>query len=185
MFIPGGYEPSYLQRTHRNPIELARVVFPRPKLDELIETLQTSVSFLIAREPFERLISGYRNKLEGFRNQYYKPIANYIVEKYRSEEDKIRLPNKGPTFKEFIQFLIRSHKNNDTFNEHWAPIYQFCTPCTVNFTLIAKVETLDRDSNFIIRQSGLEQLLLGKKTGGRKHFNRSHNQYKTELLIEK
>lgn len=103
------------------------------------------------------------------------------MEKYRSSEDKIRLPNKGPTFKEFIQFLITSHKNNDTFNEHWAPIYQFCTPCTVNFTLIAKVETLDRDSDFIIRQAGLETLLLGKKTGGLKH----HSQYKAELLVEK
>lgn len=144
------------------------------------------MSFLIAREPFERLISGYRNKLEGFHNQFYKPLANYIVDKYRSEEDKIRLPNKGPTFKEFIQFLIKSHRNNETFNEHWSPIYQFCTPCTVNFTIIAKVETFERDSNFVIRHAGLEQLLLGKGKGKTKHFNRNYNnQYKAELLIEK
>lgn len=47
-------------------------------------------------------------------------------------------------------------------DEHWAPIYKFCTPCSIPFKVIGKVETFNRDSEFIIRQAGLESLLLGK-----------------------
>lgn len=47
-------------------------------------------------------------------------------------------------------------------DEHWTPVYKFCTPCSVNYTLIAKVETFRRDTEYIIRQAGLETLLLNK-----------------------
>lgn len=47
-------------------------------------------------------------------------------------------------------------------NEHWTPIYSFCTPCTINFTLIVKTETLTRDSEYILRQALLESLLFDK-----------------------
>lgn len=45
------------------------------------------------------------------------------------------------------------------FDEHWAPYYSFCTPCHVNFTVIAKLETLTRDQEYIIRRAGLENIL--------------------------
>lgn len=59
-------------------------------------------------------------------------------------------------------FLLDNHRNGDHFDEHWSPIYTFCTPCSINFTLIAKLETFQRDSEYIIRQAGLETLLLNK-----------------------
>lgn len=59
-------------------------------------------------------------------------------------------------------FLIQNHKAGERFDEHWSPIYTFCTPCSINYTLIAKVETFKRDSDYIIRQAGLETLLLNK-----------------------
>lgn len=68
----------------------------------------------------------------------------------------------GPTFKEFITFLIQNHKNHEHMDEHWSPIYTFCTPCSINYTLIAKLETFRRDTEYIIRQAGLETLLLNK-----------------------
>lgn len=68
----------------------------------------------------------------------------------------------GPTFKEFLLFLIKNYKSGQRFDEHWSPIYTFCTPCSINYTLIAKMETFQRDSEYIIRQAGLETLLLDK-----------------------
>lgn len=79
----GGYNLAYLQRTKTSPLELARQRFPRPTLPELADSLANSISFLIVREPFERLLSAYRNKIEGFRNKYYKILAEQIVKKYR------------------------------------------------------------------------------------------------------
>ncbi|CAD7078881.1 unnamed protein product [Hermetia illucens] len=182
--ILGGYDIKYLQRTKTSPLELARKRFPRPKSSELIDSLYNSVSFLIVREPFERLLSAYRDKLEGCRNKYYKVLGKQIVRQFRNDSE-LKRHNTGPTFKEFLLFLIQSYKTSKPFDEHWTPVYKFCTPCSINYTLIAKVETLQRDTDYIIRQAGLEALLLGKlpKSRMRKISNRAaHN---TRGLIEK
>ncbi|XP_075153966.1 carbohydrate sulfotransferase 11 [Haematobia irritans] len=159
--ILGGYDPKYLQKIETPPIELARQRFPRPYLQDLLDSLPSSLSFLFARDPFERIVSGYRNKLEGGKNTYYKWLANRIIKGFRKHSATPGRP-KGPTFDEFVQYLIDQHGNQKAFNEHWAPIYNFCTPCSINFTIIGKVETFNRDSEYIIRQAGLESLLLGK-----------------------
>ncbi|XP_073820893.1 carbohydrate sulfotransferase 11 [Musca autumnalis] len=159
--ILGGYDPKYLQKVETPPIELARQRFPRPYLQDLLDSLPSSLSFLFARDPFERIVSGYRNKLEGGKNSYYKWLANRIIKRFRKQPMTAVKP-KGPTFNEFVQYLIEQHANEKVFNEHWAPIYNFCTPCSINFTIIGKVETFNRDSEYIIRQAGLESLLLGK-----------------------
>lgn len=92
--VLAGYNLSYLQRTRALPIELARKSFPRPSPNELTEALSSSVSFLIVREPFERLVSAYRNKLEGCRNKYYKLLGEQIIKKFRSKTDQIRNKRK-------------------------------------------------------------------------------------------
>lgn len=85
--VLGGYNVDFLQRTRMPPLELARKKFPRPTQEELADALATSTSFLIVREPFERLVSAYRNKFEGARNKYFKQLGDWIVKKYRSVEN--------------------------------------------------------------------------------------------------
>lgn len=87
--FPAGYNVRFLQRTKASPLELARKRFPRPNKNELSEALTNSLSFLIVREPFERLLSAYRNKLEGYRNKYYKILGEQIVKKYRKGGKKV------------------------------------------------------------------------------------------------
>lgn len=92
----------------------------------------------------------------------------------------------GPTFKEFILFIIDNHKYGRRFDEHWTPIYSFCTPCSINYTLIAKVETFQRDTEYIIRQAGLETLLLNKLPSGKKIRSISNESVRqTAKLINK
>ncbi|XP_055375671.1 carbohydrate sulfotransferase 11 isoform X2 [Condylostylus longicornis] len=199
--ILGGYNIKYLQHTRRSPLELARKRFPRPKINELNDALESSISFLTVREPFERLLSAYRDKLEGCHNQYYRALGKQIIKLFRNknynnnnninennknnenlrstsiqkmqkgykleqekqlqqQQQQKQCHNSGPTFKEFLLFLINNSKNHITFDEHWTPMYSFCTPCSINYTLIAKTETFQRDSEYIIRQAGLEPLLL-------------------------
>lgn len=82
--LPAGYDIKYLQRTVATPLELARKRFPRPSIDDLNEALDNSISFLVVREPFERLLSAYRNKMEDGRNTYYKLLGDQIVKKFRT-----------------------------------------------------------------------------------------------------
>ncbi|KAM8715413.1 hypothetical protein ACLKA7_002462 [Drosophila subpalustris] len=185
--ILAGYDLKYLQRTEVQPLELARQRFPRPELSELLELLPSALSFLFVRDPFERILSAYRNKLEGSRNSFYKALGTKIVHRFRRRSTGGPWPRCGPTFEEFVRFLIEEHKEGRRFDEHWAPVYSFCTPCSVNFSIIGKTETFQRDSEFIIRQAGLESLLLGKlpRRKLRKIGNLAKSGIKSEALVER
>lgn len=92
--ILAGYNVPFLQRTKSSPLELARKRFPRPSQQELLDSLSSSVSFLVVREPFERLLSAYRNKLEGCRNKYYKLLGEQIVKKFRRDKNNKPINSK-------------------------------------------------------------------------------------------
>lgn len=47
-----------------------------------------------------------------------------------------------PTFSQFVQHILDQHASHQQLNEHWVPASQFCTPCLVNYTVLAKVSWL-------------------------------------------
>lgn len=172
---------------------LARKKFPRPSEEELRDTINTPgvVSLLVVREPFVRLLSAYRDKLENITPPYYRKLARAIVAEHREAATKVLGPIKssGPTFYEFVAHLISKYASGTaTFDEHWAPYYKFCTPCAVNFSVIAKVETLSRDSAYVIQQLGLGPI-LGKRVRNRRMrlrtvMNKSRDGKNTSALLK-
>ncbi|XP_046393320.1 carbohydrate sulfotransferase 11-like isoform X2 [Ischnura elegans] len=184
----GGYKEQYLRRSRKSPLALARERFPRPSVEQLKAALPHSLSFLIVRDPFERLLSAYRNKIEGFRHKFYRKMAREMISKFRFKTSPApgthrSLNNeKSPTFSEFASWVIESANNAKGvkdggysgipgFDEHWAPYYRFCTPCAVNFSVVAKMETLARDEAYIIEKSGIGGA-LGRKAGALDMSNR-------------
>lgn len=195
IFVTGGYDKKFLARTRQTPLMLARKKFPRPSEEELRDAISTPgvISLLVVREPFVRLLSAYRDKLENITPPYYRKLARAIVAAHREKATKIFGPIKsfGPTFYEFVSYLTGKHKSQDksfTFDEHWAPYYQFCTPCAVNFSVVAKVETLPRDSVYVIQQLGLGHVLgrtVGdKRTRLRTVMNKSKDGRNTTALMK-
>lgn len=114
LFELGGYDVKFLQRTKASPLELARKRFPRPSSAELSDALSNSLSFLIVREPFERLLSAYRNKLEGHRNKYYKLLGEQIIKEFRKGNKRVSCHTFGAwflfSFTEII--IIIEHRNH-------------------------------------------------------------------------
>ncbi|XP_011565274.3 carbohydrate sulfotransferase 11 [Plutella xylostella] len=191
--ILGGYSRDFLARTRLDPITLARKKFARPSEEELREAISNPdvVSLIVVRDPFVRLLSAYRDKFER-RNQYYLKIAKPIVAKYRKRTIKLfgNVTSPRPTFYEFVAYLIDTYKESklSEFNEHWAPYYQFCSPCAVNFSVIAKTETLDRDSSYVISELGLNSLLSGprsKRTKLRTVMNKARDGKQTQQLVRR
>lgn len=133
---------------------------------------------MVVRHPFERLLSAYRDKLENSTIgrehgtlHFYEKYGKKIVAKYR-KEPSTRLE---PTFREFVDYII--DKNLLAYaDDHWIPYFSFCTPCLVDYDVIIKLETLERD---------VQQLmgLLGQDTGPEvKHTNR-RGRSQSELVI--
>jgi hypothetical protein len=43
---------------------MAREKYNRPSVEQLFEAMNKSITFIVGRNPLERLVSGYRDKIE-------------------------------------------------------------------------------------------------------------------------
>ncbi|XP_076664845.1 carbohydrate sulfotransferase 11 isoform X2 [Andrena cerasifolii] len=156
---------------------IARRVIPELEYPEADEGLRVTKKLLVVRHPFERLLSAYRDKLENSvagrehgTLHFYRKYGAKIVQKYRKdftsprEDQLIRrqdLPAPAgiePTFNEFVQYLI--HTDLASYgDDHWMPYYLFCTPCVLDYDIVAKVETLWRDQIYAIHKLGLQEVI--------------------------
>ncbi|KAL1110389.1 hypothetical protein AAG570_007920 [Ranatra chinensis] len=122
--------------------------------------LRTYTKFLFVRHPFERLLSAYRNKLERnhIRSKYFQNrFGRYIIKRHRIKPTNISLENGDDvTFEEFSAYLTTSIIS--MYNEHWKPINSLCEPCLINYDFIGKYETLSSDSNFLLRNIGVNNI---------------------------
>ncbi|KAK7078696.1 hypothetical protein SK128_015279 [Halocaridina rubra] len=165
-----GYSETELIANRNAPLNLARAKYKRPSVSEVDEArsaLPHSITFIIVRHPFSRLISGYRDKILS-QKSYYRPLAAKMLRSHPELKDQHpsdwtnQIPTKGlpvPTFAQFVQYIIDQRKKRRPINEHWIPMNDFCTPCLNNFDIIAKVETLEEDTNYIVYKTGVENII--------------------------
>lgn len=106
---------------------------------------------IFVREPFERLVSAFRDKFES-PNSYYHPVfGRPIISKYRVNATKQALrTGAGVTFPEFVQYLL-DVKRPVGMDIHWEPVSQMCSPCLMRYNFIGKFENLEKEANFLLR----------------------------------
>lgn len=74
----------FLRKTNMVPLTLARRKYPRVTMRELEVAMNDSITFLIVRHPFERLLSAYRDKLVfALPHSLHDKLGAKIVRKYR------------------------------------------------------------------------------------------------------
>ncbi|XP_063600036.1 carbohydrate sulfotransferase 8-like [Penaeus indicus] len=132
--------------------------------------------FLLVRHPFERLLSAYRDKVERANHwslvQFRKHILSSLSSKQigngtkptaaEEGDDAAREANKPneeiPTFSDFLEYILMPNMTDADFSSHWAPYWQWCSPCALNYTAIATLETAGSDLEYIWRRVGLRTL---------------------------
>ena len=108
---------------------------------------------MFIRNPIERLVSAYRNKIEHptsdnpSEHTIWDSIRAGILEKHRNVNNITDPP--FPTFSEFVKFLGASDPAD--MNEHYKPITALCQPCSVHYNYIGNFATLRRDANRILQ----------------------------------
>ncbi|XP_038222335.1 carbohydrate sulfotransferase 11 [Zerene cesonia] len=120
--------------------------------EERDHMLENYHKMIIVRNPFERLLSAYRNKLEGdtpSAKYFQDRVGKRIIRAFRENPSNESLEHgHDVTFREFALFL--TNKSGDLAdvvnNEHWQPITNLCHPCLIKYTLVGKYETLLDDS---------------------------------------
>ncbi|XP_070809086.1 carbohydrate sulfotransferase 8 [Pituophis catenifer annectens] len=112
--------------------------------------LSTYTKMLFVREPFEKLVSAFRDKFEHPNNYYHPVFGRPIISKYRPNATKEALrTGSGVEFKEFIQYLLDVHRPVG-MDIHWDHINRLCSPCLVDYDFIGKFETMEEDANFFL-----------------------------------
>uniref|UniRef100_A0A1B6D0G0 Carbohydrate sulfotransferase n=1 Tax=Clastoptera arizonana TaxID=38151 RepID=A0A1B6D0G0_9HEMI len=179
----GGYKEEELDNRKQQLSTLARKVYPELDYPLAEQALQSTLKLMVVRHPFERILSAYRDKLENIRiggehgtAHFYRSYGARIVSKYRLggnltrtqdlltpgtfywEKDDPEPAGIEPTFKEFVRYLIDLDLTHYA-DDHWIPFYLYCTPCLLNYNIIAKVETLQRDQIYAIKMANLYDLI--------------------------
>ncbi|XP_007572077.1 PREDICTED: carbohydrate sulfotransferase 11 isoform X1 [Poecilia mexicana] len=125
---------------------------------EINHRLKNYFKFLFVREPFERLVSAYRNKFTlKYNSSFHKRFGTRIIRRYRKNATQDALINGADVkFKEFIEYLVDPATQRDgPLNEHWQTVYQLCHPCHIHYDMVGKYETLEEDANYILRLVGV------------------------------
>lgn len=158
---------------------------------QLERALNDSISFLIVRHPFERLLSAYRDKIMfAIPHSFHDKLGTRIIRKYRknvnikcfllsinssqglesNQQRRIREP-KWPLFPEFVSYFLDEINRISKTDMHWISITEFCTPCQIRFDIIAKFETLEEDQRYLIEKADLRNLIQPqwKNSGKGKH----------------
>ncbi|KAJ8407821.1 hypothetical protein AAFF_G00268650 [Aldrovandia affinis] len=116
--------------------------------------LETYTKVLFVREPFQRLVSAFRDKFEN-PNTYYHPVfGKPIISKYRANASQAALrTGAGVTFKEFMQYLLDVHRPVG-MDIHWEHVSQLCSPCMLDYDFIGEFENIEEEANFLLWRTG-------------------------------
>ena len=90
--------------------------------------VQNAFSFAVVRNPWTRMVSGYRQKVssEDTQGGEFRGLGQRIVHLIRGIKDREKLENLYPTFEEFVKYLIRVEGHID---RHFAPqTKELCIP---------------------------------------------------------
>ncbi|KAM4652087.1 carbohydrate sulfotransferase 9-like [Discoglossus pictus] len=103
---------------------------------------------MFTRDPFNRLVSAYRDKLLHDEPYYSKTMADIIKSRVRKQGHSA----EKVTFEEFVRFIVQ--ENPDYRDTHWKPMYELCDPCNIQYDFVGKFETINEDADYILKAVG-------------------------------
>ena len=114
-------------------------------------------SFMFSRDPYSRLWSGYLDKV--YLPQFQRGIGIAIVKTVNRNATALdKSCGNNVTFAEFVEHVIRIVSSGKNLDNHFNPIFKECSPCHVSFDVLGKMETFQKDSEYIFNNFGLRNL---------------------------
>ena len=148
--------------------------------------LTTYFKYIFIRNPMERVVSAYLDKIAHPLNKStvrYKNEEKFkasIIKKWRPADYSAWLKDGKaiyPTFSEYVDYInIINLRNTD---EHFKPVAYLCLPCKVKYDFYANFKLLPDDAKAV-----LDQLDLNSSYYDYTSFI-SHKSYKTTDLVTK
>jgi len=129
--------------------------------DKLAMTMETYFKFTFVREPFERILSAYKDKFVYLRRTD-RPILEFhgreILKNFRPNATREAFTKLDDiTFREFIQYLVTRGSNETTkvMDFHWDNYVNFCAMCAIKYDFIGHYETMEEDLADLVAAAGI------------------------------
>uniref|UniRef100_A0A8D3D9S6 Carbohydrate sulfotransferase n=1 Tax=Scophthalmus maximus TaxID=52904 RepID=A0A8D3D9S6_SCOMX len=120
--------------------------------------LKHYTKFLFVRDPFVRIISAYRDKLQRTNKYFYDNFGRNILRRYGNQSDPPRSLDEAfasglsPSFHNFIQYLVDPKtENSGPFEPHWRQMHRLCHPCHIHYDFIGHQETLQDEAEQLLK----------------------------------
>ena len=118
---------------------------------------------MIVRNPLERLLSAFLNKLSSplkNSNSFFEQHKRSIMEKYHPERLKqwrngTKKEKLQVDFESYLQWVIDTP--NHELNDHYAPIIELAQPCRIKYHFYGNFKTYSSDMKAIIARLGVPQ----------------------------
>ncbi|XP_068598689.1 carbohydrate sulfotransferase 11 [Brachionichthys hirsutus] len=126
---------------------------------QINQRLRSYLKFVFVREPFERLVSAYRNKFtRSYNTAFHKRYGTKIVRRHRLDPQPDALERGNDvSFEEFVYYLVDpATQREEPFNEHWEQVHSLCHPCLIHYNVVGKYETLEQDSSYVLQLAGVD-----------------------------
>ena len=124
--------------------------------------LQEYTTFFFVREPFERLLSAYRDKFTQtyWPKAHYRVLASEIIKKVRPSATKVSLDSGlGLTFDEFTRYMATT--STSEWDHHWGLYDDICRPCKINYDFIGHFEDMEEEGPYVLKRAGIDHLVSG------------------------
>ena len=115
-----------------------------------LQRMKMYLKFVFVREPLQRLVSAYRDRLIKHRSTT-KDVRQEIVQAFRPQDFEPEGKNEV-SFREFIQYF----SNNRARNKHWRQYEKLCHPCVINYDFIGHLETLEEDAALLLKMAEID-----------------------------
>lgn len=126
--------------------------------DRIHHILTHSTKFMFVREPYERLLSGFIDKLFAPNAAYWSFIGTFVIQHFRPNATaRAKRCGDDVTFEEFIQYFIHSQHNNMRRDAHFVPNFEHCRPCEIDYDYVGKLETFEEDTLFLLKELKLDE----------------------------
>ena len=157
--MPKAASRLWREMLHKSSPRKRRLNHYRP--EQRKQTLETYFKFTFVREPFERILSAYKDKFLHLR-MIDRPILKFhgpqILKNFRPNASQSALEQLNDiTFREFIEYLVTKGSNTSTqvMDWHWDNYVNICGMCAINYDFIGHYETFDQDLTDFKEAAGL------------------------------
>ena len=128
-------------------------------LERRINNIPISYKFVMMRNPLERVVSGFRDKIERHNESFGSPTkwvwARRLIFKNAHPDLQQELARfTDIKFSDFIAFWLNHGRSRLSENDHFTPIIEICQPCTARFDYYGNFNHFDRDAAVLIDKIG-------------------------------